>query len=121
MNGGIDIFAEAPMLDIEIPDFDLALDRAVLDQHDELAFSALTTHLERAREQGDLTRLYEMSMVLGATACLHDHLQSFASSFDAMSENVTEGTHDDHDHGHEEDDDSEIDPLTGRKRKKRRG
>lgn len=88
-------FDNAPVLNLDIPDFDQALERAVLDENDDLAFKALTSHLEQAREVGDLERLYEMSMVLGATACMHDHMREFADGFDVMNEHES---HDGHSH-----------------------
>lgn len=96
-NQELALFTNAPVLDLEIPDFDEALDRAVLDAQDELAFSAMKTHIERARDNGDIERLFEMSMVIGAMACMHDHMREFSENFDMMKDGHNE--HDGHDHG----------------------
>ncbi|HIA91916.1 TPA: hypothetical protein EYO12_02240 [Candidatus Saccharibacteria bacterium] len=94
-----DFFSNAPEAkdvsgnDIDL-DFDAALSRAVDDKDDQEAFAALTWHIETVQENGDLTRLAEMSMVLGTTACMHDHMQEMANSVDMF------GAHnkDSHDH-----------------------
>ena len=123
-----DFFDTAPELDIELS-FDQALDRAVADETDVLAFSLLTTHLDRARERGDMTRLFEMSMVLGATACMHDHMQQFSNNYDMFSGQPdslnrlnASHDHDGHAHGpgkHEHDDDDDDEDAKKKKRKKR--
>lgn len=109
------MFDNAPILDEEI-DFDAALTRAASDAMDIAAFAAISQSFERAKAAGDFAQIQQMAMVLGATACMHDHLQAFSnaltSSFepDIMGKKVATLDLDD-------DDDDET-PASRRKRRK---
>lgn len=86
-----ELFAEGPVLsDLELPSFDDVLTRAANDPVDIEAFLAITTHIERARAEGDLSLLYGQVMALGAVACMHDHMEQFA---DRHSENIFKSSH----------------------------
>lgn len=68
-------FNQAQELDLG---FDVALDQAVTNWGDEAA-SALVAVFDKVRSEGDFDRLAQMAMVLGATACVHDHLQELST------------------------------------------
>jgi hypothetical protein len=104
---------ETPRIDDSLIDFDQALKRAAENVSDDEAFAAMNSHFKAAEAQGDLTAIYTMAMTIGAMACLHDHLQTYA---DEVSSLLSPDSHKDGDgHQHEKHKDS---PKSEEKKKK---
>lgn len=75
-----DFFSDTDTPIIEGIRFDEAVDRVAADELDRQASAAIVLNFERAQQQGDFIRLQQMAMVLGAMACLHDHMQGLANN-----------------------------------------
>lgn len=85
--------------------FEDLLAQAVEAPSDAQAQAALSLHVEAVIEQGDAERLMTMSVVLGATACMHPHLENLANT---LGEQVMpHDKHGGHDHGTDPDDDED--------------
>ena len=123
----VSLFDDGPVIDLDL-DFTKFSERAALNSLDQEAFAGISATIERARDSGDLARVYQMAMTIGAMACLHDHMQGLASDindsifgksdFDAVnhfgeSSGLLKDSHTD------EDDDDDEDDNWGRKKKKR--
>jgi hypothetical protein len=125
-----DFFVDFDAPCIEEISFDAALDRAAASELDIAASVAITKHFERAKAHGDLIRLQEMAMVLGAAACMHDHLQQLSGDltstfFDPNNTHSDFGSphqHDEEGCGDDEDDEGSPTWFFGKrlKRKKRK-
>lgn len=116
-------FEDAPMVDDLL--FDEAIGRAASDALDTEAFTAITNSFQAAQERGDLGRIQRMAMLLGATACMHNHLQEFSESIttnylEQFEQGFQPGSHDRHNHGDEEEDEDDggWSWLLGKKRRK---
>lgn len=55
--------------------------QAVAAPDDELAQTALLGHLREVIDNGDAERIMAMGMMIGATACLHEHMETAANMF----------------------------------------
>lgn len=75
--------------------FEDLMAQAVAAPDDELAQAALLGHLQEVIDNGDTERIMAMGMIIGATACLHEHMETAASMF-------SEVLADHHDHGHQD-------------------
>lgn len=110
----IDLFAEGPVLEnTDLFDFNKNLEQAVIIG-DEVALAALHTSFSRAREAGEFDYMRQMSMVLGATACLHSHLQETSADISkqlfgdaGLKFEDPFGVHADHEDDDEEDEDDQ--------------
>ncbi len=96
-------------------EFGSALDRAVLG--DVEAFSVMSASMDFLQSSGEIQRLQQMTMQLGAMACMHDHLQEFSQQTTSRFNEVLSSHADDDGHNHSadkhnenEDDDEEQDP-----------
>jgi len=70
--------------------FDQLTAQAVANPADELAFDALRTHLAAVSESGQVRQVMEMSMVLGALACLHPHMEDLANEMGELYGGIEE-------------------------------
>jgi hypothetical protein len=82
--------------------FEDILAQAAQSPSDERAQEVLWMHVQEVIDTGDAERLQVMSMVLGATACMHPHLESLANM---LGEQVM--PHNGHGHGTTEEDDED--------------
>jgi hypothetical protein len=81
--------------------FDALIAQTADNPSDTDAFDALQFHITAAQEAGHIDQLVQMSMVLGAMACLgHDHLAPLSNE---IGTRLAGHSH----HGHEDDDDDE--------------
>lgn len=79
--------------------FEELTEQAIAKPSDEAIFDALRMHLIRVRESGQVEQLMQMSMVLGAMACLHPHLEDIANESSELSGLM--GKRDEHGHDHD--------------------
>lgn len=70
--GGLETLAEGLF-------FEDLLAQAVEAPSDEQAQAVLRAHVAEVIESGDLRRIQSAAMVMGATACMHPHLESLAN------------------------------------------
>ena len=119
------LFENAEIVAVIEEEFDTALSRAVLG--DEEAFSVMSASMNFLQSSGEINRLQQMTIQLGAMACQHDHLQSFSQSKNELfSDSFQTDSHaDEHaGHDHESEDDDEDDDeeygLFGKKKNKKR-
>lgn len=108
---------EGFVLDLDGLFFEDLLAQAVQSPTDEAAQFALQGYVQEVVRSGDLERSMALSMMLGATACLHPHLESTANSLASMLSEWR--PHDDSPHEHALDDgndDSEETVSTSSKR-----
>jgi hypothetical protein len=92
--------------------FDEGLHKAILQDED--AFSMIVSSMEFMRTSGEFTRVQQMAMVLGATACTHQHMQEMSQQTSSLFTDVLQSNHgskhahdDHHDHDHDDDDDTD--------------
>ena len=113
-----------PTVDVDLElldqDFEVSVGRVANDEKDSLAFQSLVAHLDYAYENGQMDRLMQMQMTIGAMACNHDHMQEFATGlYDKYKDGIEadNGLQGSIEHsGHEHDDDGIG--IFGRKKKK---
>lgn len=88
------------VLDLDGLFFEDLLAQAVEAPENEAAQQALQGYVQEVLQSGDLERTMALSMVLGATACLHSHLESTANSFASVlgDQKYYEDTPHEHDH-----------------------
>jgi hypothetical protein len=78
--------------------FDTLVAQTVDNPSDTDAFNALQSHIIAAQEAGHIDQLMQLSMVLGAMACLgHDHLASLSNEIGARLAGHRHHEHDDDD------------------------
>lgn len=116
-----DLFEGVDIEAIEGIHFDEALDRVAANELDRQASAAIVFNFERAQRQGDFIQIQEMAIVLGAMACMHDHLQEFSRQLtNSYVSDFTESLQASHDHDvHDHDEDDEEDGLNSRRKKKK--
>lgn len=83
--------------------FEDLLAQAVDVPDDASTQSALESYVKEVIISGDVERTMSLGMIVGATACLHSHLEGIASLFDKSGHEHASG----HDHHHDHSDEDE--------------
>ncbi|HEV7454298.1 MAG TPA: hypothetical protein VGO07_03490 [Candidatus Saccharimonadales bacterium] len=78
--------------------FEDLLSEAANAPDDRAAQIALTSHLQEVLDTGDLERVIAVAMIVGATACMHPHLEGAAHLFSDLGMNDDDHEGDGHDH-----------------------
>lgn len=61
--------------------FEDLIAQAVAAPDDDFAQTALLSHVQEVIDRGDMERIMVMGMMIGATACLHEHMETAANMF----------------------------------------
>ena len=95
MEGGTDIF-------VMDESFDQLLTQAAANVSDTQAFLELKTQFATIHEAGQVEQLMQMAMALGATACLHPHLEGLATEMSGLYGNQKAGSDENPSHAQSE-------------------
>lgn len=106
--------------------FDRGVNMAVMIA-DDSAFSIIRSSMDYMQTNGEFARVQQMAMVLGATACMHDHMQGISGQMSerfqwTLGDNNTDDIVSKHDHsdGATHEDEEDFEWVNGKKVKKKR-
>lgn len=116
-----DTYGLANLAELDINQLGMTADRlleiAATQPDDVLALSAIRRVFNEVVARGDIEEAMQMSMTIGAMACMHSHMTEFSNSFDMMSSEQDYGPQNKKE---DDDEDYEIGPDGRRRRKPRR-